>query len=44
MRIKLILCALALTACTAKAPLSLRVAESEMARNPEASYIDGQEG
>ncbi len=44
MRIKLILCALALTACTAKAPLSLRVAESEMARNPEASYIDGLEG
>ena len=44
MRIKLILCALALTACTAKAPLSLRVAESEMARNPEASYLDGLEG
>lgn len=44
MRIRLILCALALTACTAKAPLSLRVAESEMARNPEASYIDGLEG
>ena len=44
MRIKLILCALALTACTAKAPLSLRVAESEMTRNPEASYIDGLEG
>ena len=44
MRIKLILCALALTACTAKAPLSLRVAESEMVRNPEASYIDGLEG
>ncbi len=44
MRIKLILCALALTACTAKAPLSLRVAESEMARNPEASHIDGLEG
>ena len=44
MRIQLILCALALTACTAKAPLSLRVAESEMTRNPEASYIDGLEG
>ncbi len=44
MRIRLILCALALTACTAKAPLSLRVAESEMTRNPEASYIDGLEG
>ena len=36
---------IALTACTqAKAPLSLRVVESEMARNPEASYIDGLEG
>jgi len=34
----------ALTACTAKAPLSLRVTQSEMARNPEASWIDGQEG
>ena len=34
----------ALTACTAKAPLSLQVARSEMARNPEASYIDGLEG
>jgi len=35
----------ALAACTtAKAPLSLRVAQSEMARNPEASYIDGLEG
>lgn len=34
----------ALTACTAKAPLSVRVVESEMARCPEASYIDGQEG
>ena len=34
----------ALTACTAKAPLSLRVVQSEMARCPEASYIDGQEG
>lgn len=40
----LIICVLALTACTAKAPLSLQVARSEMARNPEASYIDGQEG
>ena len=37
--------AAALTACTTvKAPLSLRVAQSEMARNPEASYIDGLEG
>ena len=35
---------LALTACTARAPLSLQVVRSEMQRNPEASYIDGQEG
>ena len=34
----------ALTACTAKAPLSWRVVESEMARCPEASFLDGQEG
>lgn len=34
----------ALTACTVKAPLSQRVVESERTRNPEASYIDGQEG
>ena len=34
----------ALTACTAKAPLSLQVVQSEMARCPEASYLDGQEG
>ena len=35
----------ALTACTvAKAPLSEEVVRSEMARNPEASYIDGLEG
>ena len=34
----------ALTACTAKAPLSLEIVRSEMSRNPEASYIDGQEG
>ena len=40
-----ILLAAALTACTtAKAPLSQRVAHSEMTRNPEASWIDGQEG
>ena len=44
MRKTLIACALALTACAAKAPLSLEVVRSEMARNPEASYIDGQEG
>ena len=35
---------LALAACTAKAPLSLQVARSEMVRCPEASYIDGLEG
>ena len=34
----------ALPACTAKAPLSWRVVESEMARCPEASFLDGQEG
>lgn len=33
-----------LTACTAKVPLSLEIVRSEMSRNPEASYIDGQEG
>lgn len=35
---------LALAACTAKAPLSVEVVRSEMARCPEATYIDGQEG
>ena len=41
----ILLLAAALTACNAaKAPLSERVVLSEMARNPEASYIDGQEG
>ncbi len=35
---------LALAACTAKAPLSVEVVRSEMARCPEASYIDGLEG
>ena len=44
MRKFFILCAIALTACTAKAPLSLQVVRSEMARCPEASYIDGLEG
>ena len=36
----------ALTACgtVAEAPMSLKVVRSEMQRNPEASYIDGQEG
>ena len=40
----LIFCALALTACSAKAPLYPDVVRSEMARCPEASFIDGQEG
>ncbi|MBO6170027.1 MAG: glycoside hydrolase family 88 protein [Bacteroidales bacterium] len=40
----LIITALALTACTAKAPLYQEVVRSEMSRHPEASYIDGQEG
>ena len=35
---------IALAACTAKAPLSVEVVRSEMARCPQASYIDGQEG
>ncbi len=44
MRKLFIVCALALTACAAKAPLSSEVVRSEMARCPEASYLDGQEG
>ncbi|MBO4455991.1 MAG: glycoside hydrolase family 88 protein [Bacteroidales bacterium] len=44
MRRLFILAAIALTACSAKAPLSLEVVRSEMARNPEASYIDGLNG
>ena len=40
----LIFCALALASCTAGAPLYLDVARSEMARCPEASFIDGQQG
>ena len=39
-----IITALALTACTAGAQLYTDVVRSEMARNPEASYIDGLEG
>ena len=38
------MCVFALAACTAKAPLSMEVVRSEMARCPEATYIDGQEG
>ena len=41
---RLIICALALAACTAGAPLYLDVARSEMARCPEASFLDGQNG
>lgn len=42
---RLVILALALAAgCTAKAPLSVEVVRSEISRNPEASYIDGQEG
>lgn len=40
----LIITALALTACTAEAPLYLEVARSEMSRCPEGSYIDSQNG
>ena len=44
MKKNLIIIALALTACTAKAPMSLRVVESEMARCPKATFIDGLDG
>ena len=44
MRRLFIIAAIALTACSAKAPLSLEVVRSEMARNHEASYIDGLNG
>ena len=40
----ILLAAFALAGCTAKAPMSLEVVRSEMRRNPEASFIDGQEG
>ena len=39
-----ILAALALAACTAEVPLSKEVVDSEMARNPEASYLDSLGG
>ena len=38
------MCVFALAACTAQAPLSVQVVRSEMARCPQATYIDGQEG
>ena len=38
------MCVFALAACTAKAPLSVKVVRSEMVRCPEATFIDGQEG
>lgn len=34
----------ALAACTARAPLSQRIVESEIARCPDATYLDGQQG
>ena len=43
-KISILLAALALTACSARALLSEDVVRSEMTRNPEASYIDGLEG
>ncbi len=43
-RLTIIIAVFALTACAAKAPLSSEVVRSEMARNPEASYIDGLNG
>lgn len=33
-----------LASCAGKQPLSVRLVRSEIARNPEASWIDGQEG
>ena len=44
MRKLFLLSVFVLAACSAGAPLSQRVVRSEMARCPEASYIDGQEG
>ena len=45
MRRTALILSLVLTACNAaRTPLSLEVVTSEMARNPEASYLDGQEG
>ena len=41
---RLLFLLVALTACTAKAPLSVQVVRSEMARNPEASWIDDRQG
>ena len=43
-RICILLAAFALTACTARALLSEDVVRSEIARNPEASFIDGLQG
>ena len=40
----IIAAALALTACSVGAPLSLKVVQSEMLRAPEAAYLDGQKG
>ena len=40
----ILIAALALTACSARALLSQDVVRSEMVRNPEASYLDGLEG
>jgi len=44
MRKTVLLSLLVLAACTAQAPLSVRTVRSEMARCPEASFLDGQEG
>ncbi len=33
-----------MASCSPRVPLSLQVVASEMARNPEASYLDGQQG
>ena len=44
MKRSLILLTIAMTACTAKAPLSVEVVRSEIARCPEATYLDGMEG
>ena len=42
--LRLLLLLAALTACTAKAPLSVQVVRSEMARCPDGSWLDGREG
>ncbi|MBP5506212.1 MAG: glycoside hydrolase family 88 protein [Bacteroidales bacterium] len=42
--VTIIVAAMLLAACSPRIPLFEEVVASEMARNPEASYIDGQQG